>query len=287
MQLKTAINLSRALAAIFVIVAVTVAGIMAISLSTPSGTPTEVPYVGMTLVYWYNKTTDIGGSLIKDASHIVINYLSKTPEGLFRVDAHEELFTFDLLVNATTRQYAKGAENGSYVGHLVPLGLQVGDVVMIYSRRNFTCISTDYAFQLQGVTLRASELVYHESWSKPEADYNQTIYRYFDSANGIMLMEDDKDLTHNVGYGKITHDFETTIVDDGTDNDKDGVTDFRELFMIRTDPLKPDTDRDLWVDTLDPWPNDILLPNGLVLGFLIFATMSAFYISWRLTKKRM
>src|SRR4030067_1922948 len=103
MQLKTAINLSRALAAIFVIVAVTVAGIMAISLSTPSGTPTEVPYVGMTLVYWYNKTTDIGGSLIKDASHIVINYLSKTPEGLFRVDAHEELFTFHLLANDTTR----------------------------------------------------------------------------------------------------------------------------------------------------------------------------------------
>ena len=272
-----------------VLVTVTLAftGLMAITASAPPKPRTPVPYVGMNLAYLYNKTTDIGGVLIKDRSHIIINYISKTAEGLFYVEAHEELFTFPLLVNATSRQYASGAEEGSYVGHLVPLNLSIGDVVMIYSRRNFTVISTSYSFQLrEGIMIQAYDLLYQYSRALEGENYNQTIHRFFDKKTGIMLQELDRDIGNfSSGYGKISHDFEVTIVDDGTDNDKDGLTDFEELLVTRTDPLIPDTDQDLWLDTLDPWPDHILLPNGVILGALIIASISSIYMSRWLTRK--
>ena len=278
----------RVITVILIVTTIAFAGIMGYTLTIPATPATQVPYVGLTLAYVNNKTTDIGTYHLVDCTQTVIYYLSKTASGLFQVEAHEELFTFPLLVNATTREYVQGAEKGAYVGHLVPTNLFVGEVVPIYPNRTFTVLSVNETFELEkGVQVQAFKLYYHQEWMNGDVSYSQTIIRYYDTKYGIMLKELDNDLSTNpAGYGVVAHHFNVTLVDDEDPPIHNGLSNYKALFISHTNPLAADTDHDLWTDSIDPCPNCPLLPNGLILALLAVASALAFIAYRGASRKR-
>jgi len=56
----------------------------------------------------------------------------------------------------------------------------------------------------------------------------------------------------------------------GLDSDSDGIPNWKE-YVTGTSPTKPDTDKDLWKDSVDPWPTNSLLPNGIITAIPIIA----------------
>jgi len=56
----------------------------------------------------------------------------------------------------------------------------------------------------------------------------------------------------------------------GLDSDSDGVQNWEE-YVTGTNPTKPDTDGDIWKDSIDPWPINSLLPNGIIATIPIVA----------------
>ena len=61
------------------------------------------------------------------------------------------------------------------------------------------------------------------------------------------------------------------------DSDKDGVTDWKE-YVIGADPLKSDTDGDLWNDNIDMWPTNPLLPNVPITILIAVTVAVAYYL---------
>ena len=54
------------------------------------------------------------------------------------------------------------------------------------------------------------------------------------------------------------------------DDDGDGLENYEEL-LAGTDPLRPDTDGDLWPDERDPWPKNSAMPDLIIIGPLAVA----------------
>ena len=54
------------------------------------------------------------------------------------------------------------------------------------------------------------------------------------------------------------------------DDDGDGLENYEEL-LAGTDPLRPDTDGDLWPDARDPWPKNPAMPDSIIIGPLAAA----------------
>ena len=52
---------------------------------------------------------------------------------------------------------------------------------------------------------------------------------------------------------------------DALDDDGDGLENYEEL-LTGTDPLRPDTDGDLWPDARDPWPKSPAMPDLIIIG---------------------
>lgn len=61
------------------------------------------------------------------------------------------------------------------------------------------------------------------------------------------------------------------------DSDGDGVKDWKE-YVTGANPLKSDTDGDLWNDNIDMWPTDPLLPNLPITVLIAVAVAVAYYL---------
>ena len=59
------------------------------------------------------------------------------------------------------------------------------------------------------------------------------------------------------------------------DTDGDGVSDGDETTRA-TDPLRSDTDYDSWNDSVDMQPREVLIPNAMILGVVVLASLSLY-----------
>jgi len=64
------------------------------------------------------------------------------------------------------------------------------------------------------------------------------------------------------------------------DSDSDGVPNWKE-YVSGTNPAKPDTDGDIWKDSIDPWPTSPLLPNGIIVAILALSVVLTLVIRKR------
>ncbi len=61
------------------------------------------------------------------------------------------------------------------------------------------------------------------------------------------------------------------------DTDSDGVPDWQE-YVKGTESANPDSDGDFWMDNVDPWPLNSLLPNGLIIAAVAVLIIAIYII---------
>jgi len=61
------------------------------------------------------------------------------------------------------------------------------------------------------------------------------------------------------------------------DTDSDGVPDWQE-YVKGTESANPDSDGDFWMDSIDPWPLNPLLPNGLIIAAVAVLIIAIYII---------
>jgi len=178
----------------------------------------SIPYEGWT-PKWDSYLDD------KKVNSFIYSYDEEIGDSIFKVTNYpdKDVFTY----NAKNREVIEGIEYGPYVGtktsHWIDTDVKIGDDIEIQDIM-YQVLSTDSVIELPSIgKISTIELKY---------DLNM---KYYDKITGIKLKEEDFSL-----YGQ----FSRIITDSGTDVDNDGLTDFEELLIKRTDPLLNDTDDD-------------------------------------------
>ncbi|MCF2140749.1 MAG: hypothetical protein K9W44_11905 [Candidatus Lokiarchaeota archaeon] len=78
------------------------------------------------------------------------------------------------------------------------------------------------------------------------------------------------------------------LSESSADSDSDGLSDGDEVILYNTDPNKSDTDRDGFIDGIDPDPSKFLIPTGYIIGILLVLALSIFAVRiQRKIKKKM
>lgn len=245
--------------------------ILIIILCSNNASAFSIPYEGWT-PKWDSYLDD------KKVNSFIFSYDEEIGDGIFKVTNYpdKDVFTY----NAKNREVIEGIEYGPYVGtktsHWIDTDVKIGDDIEIQDII-YQVLSTDSVIELPSIgKISTIEFKY---------DLNM---KYYDKITGIKLKEEDFSL-----YGQ----FSRIITDSGTDVDNDGLTDFEELLIKRTDPLlndtdgdglndgkevndiktnplKADTDGDFWQDNIDLLPKLTIIPNGpfilIILILIIF-----------------
>lgn len=252
-------------------------------MSNQSRLKIDLPYDGLYLEQAYDKYSRIGQVDVIENSSNVLHYLEKVNGSAFKLQAKEELFIFEILVDAQTLKYLSGPHRGSHVGHLIRLPLSVGDEVEVLGKvfevtSMSDVLTLEKDFRSTVLTLRASKI---ESTST--GVYNNTEIRFYDLKNGLLVRK--LDLGYLILNGTLTpiYNYATRLLDSGVDADNDGLSDYVELLSGRSDPRFNDSDRDSWSDKVDPSPLDPWVPNLSI--FFVAASVLFSSLAIRSAKK--
>jgi len=244
----------------------------------------EIPYDGMTLKWLYHS------EIVQNETRTVQDetwLFTYTKLNESRFEMKDLVVNWTYVVDVTTRKILSGPTKtyiGTSTSHWIFSNFSftdfsIGDSVEILGD-DFKVVSTNEdvwvpsinsgvevkCFEFERTTQRDT-LVYTESY-------------YYDVNTGIKVMW--ADYGESVG-GDFFFDSQVILIETGIDMDKDGLTDYKELFVTFTNPRKSDTDGDLWNDSLDIVPRDAILPNGIIA--LIIAGMGGF-LTYRFLKRR-
>lgn len=251
--------------------------VLVVSSNAPE-TKTEIPYVGLTLAYTYKKTTEFGEIKVEDRGSTLTRYVERVGEALFVVEGRDELNVFTHIVDARSRRYVQGEEAGNYVGHFVPLQLDVGDTVRVNPNKALKVLEHRRIRLHANDSFLIDAIVTGASFREPLADESAFIeedVRFFHSRTGILLSQTSRGRTENrSSVLEERHNYEILIFDAGVDTDRDGLTDYNEILSTGTSPTSSDTDHDGWFDRIDPDPLNRLNPN--LAAMLSLGTLGVF-----------
>ena len=153
------------------------------------------------------------------------SYDDEIKNGVFKVTSYpgNDVYTY----NAKTRELVFRIEYGLFTGiktsHWINTDVKLGDQIEI-ANNSFPVVSLNSVIELPSIgKISTIELT--------GGDYTY----YFDKITGIKLKEEETTFLGNLNR---------YITDSGTDTDNDGLSDFDELFVKRTDPTLKDTDDD-------------------------------------------
>jgi hypothetical protein len=272
MDRKRFTYITRAVAIVLILTTAAFAGIVGYTLMLPPAPVPHVPYVGLALAYFNNNSYNTGTINYTACTDTIMHYYSQTSSGLFKINAREELFIHPLLLNATTRQYVGGPEDGQY-SHLIPTDLHLGQKLIISLNRTFTVLSTNTTIVLdKGVKVQAFTLYYHSESVIGSVSENRTTIRYYDTEYGILLKELDSDMTTNPKGYNTAFNFLVTIEDDQQPPVSGGLSNYEALFVAHTSPLIANSNSDI-------------VRNGLILALLAVASAVAFVMDRYASRK--
>ena len=152
------------------------------------------------------------------------SYGEEIKDGIFKVTDSDKIV---LTYNAKTRELVERIEYESFTGiktsHWINTDVKLGDQIEI-ADDTFPVVSSNSVIELPSIgKISTIELT--------NGDYTY----YYDKITGIKLKEEETTVFGN---------YNIYITDSGIDNDDDGLSDFDELFVKRTDPTLKDTDDD-------------------------------------------
>lgn len=206
----------------------------------PNSTP--IPFVGMSLLYKFVKIDYFGNLTVTNNGSNSIVYTQKLSSEVFKLTAKEELHTYDLELNVSSRIYLAGQNAGEYVGHWIGRnGTGIGKSIVVnpFLTMNITSVQSISLPSLNS-TIQAFEAVASSQYNGSQGiTYNTRIIKYFDTTFGLLVKDEViGEMEGGPGGQKRTaYNYTSYLADSGSDNDKDGFTDFHEMFIAHTDPL--------------------------------------------------
>jgi hypothetical protein len=244
------------------------AGYLVATLTSPQITlTTTLPYEGLYLEYRFDKYSKIGLQDVIENSSNTIQYAERLDSSTMKLQAKEELFIFDVLVDTDTLRYLSGPHQGKVIGHLINRDLRVGEMMEVLGKIfEVTSRGDEFVFP-DGLKVRTLTLTFNQLSERSTGRYNETEVRVYDLNSGLLVWKHDHGF--NLTGSQVTYDYVTRLVDPRIDLDGDGLSEYYELISARSDPRRPDSDGDLWGDRFDPAPLNLLMPN---LPFTMLAT---------------
>jgi len=186
-------------------------------------------------------------------------------------------------VDVTTREILSGPGKGAYTSHWIRIDYSIGGPVTIADHavmvraKNIDINLPSVTPEKGGAQISCFELEYKGEMT----DFTFTDLFYYDMKTGIKVSQ----TTNSVFIPDPNGTIQTTLIleETQTDNDEDGLTDLEELFVTLTNPLKTDSDYDFWSDPIDTMPNNVLVPNGLIVLLVVIPIVS---VVWWWKKRR-
>lgn len=247
----------------------------------------SIPYDGVTLKWVYDYKVFMGTpeTVVDQTSETWLATYKKKSETTFEVKVIFPDETWTQEVDAVTRRIISISDSreGNFTSHWISTDVLVGDRIGLWDK-TATVISTNEEVYLPsirgGIIVRSFRL---ESMMTID-DEEQIITDFFDMNTGIRVNTVSDYVKLFAGYAGRVH-IEILLTETNIDNDKDGLTDYDELFATLTNPIKSDSDGDLWKDSVDIMPNNFLLPNGLIIALVVIVSISGI-IAYKFLKRR-
>lgn len=160
------------------------------------------------------------------------SYDEEIKDGIFKATSYPEKTSYTY--NTKTREVVERIEYGLFTGtktsHWINTNVKLGDQIEI-GNYSYQVVSLNSIIELSSIG----------KMSTIELTDGEDTY-YYDKTTGIKLK------TERATFLGQYNEF---ITDSGTDTDNDGLSDFEELFVKRTDPTLKDTDNDGLDDTIE------------------------------------
>lgn len=235
---------------------------------------TTLPYEGLYLEYRFDKYSRIGLQDVTENSSNTIQYAERVDSSTIKLQAKEELFIFDVLVNTDSLRYLSGPHQGKVIGHLIDRNLRVGEETEVLGKIfEVTSRGDEFVFP-DGLKVRTLTLMFNQLSERSTGRYNETEVRVYDLNSGLLVWKHDRG--SNLTGNQLIYNYVTQLVDPRIDLDGDGLSEYYELISARSDPRRPDSDGDFWGDRFDPAPLNVLMPN-LPFTMLVAAGAFAFF----------
>jgi len=249
----------------------------------------SIPYDGMTLKWLYQfkaVVPAVSEERVDEETWLAV-YTRGSVENFFEVREvfPDEEYNFE--VDGSTGVITTGKNKGKFVSHWIPTDVSVGKSFDFAGfDTNATVISKNAEVYLPkisgGVTINAFELQSYMIFE--EENDTHVVKDFFDKNTGVRVKTRTEYDTVLAGYFAKIY-IEITLTESGVDNDDDGLTDYEELFATLTNPIKSDSDGDLWKDSADMMPNNFLLPNGLIIALVVIISISGI-IAYKFLQRR-